>query len=250
MSKRNKVHMLEHESDGIAVSQCNMIAVSCTTDQAEVTCGLCKRLLGKYGRPPDRTPGGEYSVVPQTWDARGQAIIDALKAGRRERRYRWPDIESALREYCATIVDGYGAKSWAASIARYGQYGTLIAVSGGVLYNEPADRAEGAAMVDKALRWTLRHAKQPRIERAVILLKLVGVPVVDKEYRRHGIRAWFPWKVVQIADVTGLESDRVREVIRWGRRYLKIDLGARGLVPIHPRDAVDASARRRALRRG
>lgn len=246
--------MLADDSAGWQTSQCGMIAVDCTSTSSDVTCRTCLRLMQLYGPPPPSKPfqpSGPYKIVPQTWDRRGQAIVDASLIGRREKRYRWPDIESALREYCATIVDGYGAKSWAASLARFGKYGTIIAVSTHGIHSEPQHRADGAAMVEKALRFATGSSPYAdrRTERGIILARLVGAPMVDKEYRRHGIRAWCPLKAAKLAELTGLTTKQIGAIIRHGRQFLRIDLCARGLVPAPKHFRDDIAARRRMISR-
>ena len=146
---------------------------------------------------------------------------------------RWPSAEAALLSYWTIVRDGYPAGSVSGSIVAFGRLGCWAQSSG--RHDSAAEHAaDDAVPVEQALRTAFPGEAWRRS--AAILLGRRGLTV--------------PIGAAELADALGVAETEIAATVRRGMRAVRVELAARGLIPMPARDSawfVEAVTRRQVM---
>lgn len=177
-----------------------MIRNGCTGQHNPTSCPACA-----YYRQVDR----DHYAAPWLKRHRVQVL----------ERPRWASAEEALRYFVAVTMDGYPSLSMAATLLAYNELGCWA--STGQRKGNAAERAaDDVALVERALRWAFRAQPEPLRCRAILLCRRGVEKPADADF---------------VAGRAGVDVDTVRAVVRIGMHGVRVELGARGAIPLPSR---------------
>ena len=192
----------------------------------------------------------------ETWDRLIRSCpSDEWELGRQRTKTVRPlfgSPEAALREYVEHVEEGYHQGSTGESFARLARMGTAVQTSG-----RPESGATREAERVAEIRRSLSHALSAStcaplpVATALecLLLMRVGRAEIVKGKTRS-TRKREPMSAEAIAELAGLDVTDVRRVCRLGMRRFRVELAARGLVPMVGRSSrlyADIARRREEL---
>lgn len=145
-------------------------------------------------------------------------------------RPRWSDVEEALRYYATVVMHGYPSTSMAAVLLGYNELGCWTQRE--ERRGNAAERAaDDVVLVEGAMYYAFGERRG--LGCAVLLARKGGDKPVDED---------------ALAARTGLDVVELRGIVRRGLRAIRVDLAARGAIPMPGRGSPtvrEAIARRR-----
>ena len=143
-----------------------------------------------------------------------------------EERPRWGSVADALACYARVRSDGYACRSSHGNVVRVGETG----IFGGSGHGKPSATREQRDAEDAAALEPVLSAV-PRRALMGLYLRLVGVPRAGVGRDGVGYRTHEPLPWPQIAERLEERLEVVRGEARSAKRFIAVELSARGLLP-------------------
>jgi len=235
MTRPSKVHYLRRVADETPRGLCHVTPKPwhVTRTREEVTCGLCQRELAAVGCAPEEVCEDAPVFVPHEVDSMRGTSSPAGHAGfiGPWQRVDWPSLDVALLTYWTIRRDRYPSKSVTEMLETYAMLGDRVD-GGGSKEPRALRMADGIADIEIAAKAAFApHAWQDGISGVQAWLLMLH-------------RASTQLALSDVAAEVGVPWSRAAGTLLRGRRRMRIEMGARGLIRADG-DAVDA--RRREL---